>query len=122
VCKAEAHELLERLFELALAEDEESAFLSFLTLNHSSSKSTPHALKRLRLHEWSSLRRNAHHYLSNPDAPASFEPTRWVPEEPGPDERDVKVFLRHHTRLPVPVTLRRDIAADAALRVLTLSM
>ncbi len=120
--QAEVRAVLQTVFSLALAGEEDAGFDTFMELMHSANRATPIARKRLKSQEWNGVLRSFGSYLAQATDPSSFEVTRWVPEEPESDEREVKAFLHHDTRMPVPVTLRRDEEAGGALRILMIGL
>ncbi len=120
---AEAQACLAALFALALlpeaidAEGEDQRFAEFLELIHSERRGTPILDTSLRQYGWRQLRRNAKIYLRDPADPSSFDIARRDPSELLPAHERVKLFVKAATRMPAPITLRRDSACGGSFRV-----
>jgi hypothetical protein len=108
--------LLARMFEAALQQDTEFAWLELTALTHPRELFAPRALDSLKAFSWKQLRKNATVYLGK-GTTDSFSIVRTDPAEPTGDEVRVKVFLGARGRSPAPVTLRRDEAAGGAWRL-----
>ena len=109
--------LLGKMFRAALDQDEELAFDSFVECMHSDRIDAPRSIPSLREFNWKSIRRNVRRYLVQPDDADSFVVERSQPAEPNAETRTVKVFISCDGRSPVPVTFKRDTAAEDVLRV-----
>ncbi len=125
---AEAQACLAALFALAIlpdaadAESEEQRFAEFLELIHSERKGTPILDTSLRQYGWRQIRRNAKIYLRDAADPSSFDIARRDPSELAPVHERVKLFVKAATRMPTPITLRRDSACGGAFRVESTSL
>ncbi|MGB0589549.1 MAG: hypothetical protein ACPGU1_07720 [Myxococcota bacterium] len=108
--------LLARMFEAALQEDTETAWLELTALTHPKELFAPRALDSLKAFSWKQMRKNAMAYLNGTEA-SSFSIARTDPAEPRGDELRMKVFLNATGRSPAPVTLIRDEAAGGAWRL-----
>ena len=108
--------LLARMFEAALQEDTEAAWLELTALTHPKELFAPRALDSLKAFSWKQMRKNAPAYLNGSTA-SSFSIARTDPAEPRGDELRMKVFLNATGRSPAPVTLIRDEAAGGAWRL-----
>ncbi|MGM0575862.1 MAG: hypothetical protein ACQEXJ_09060 [Myxococcota bacterium] len=118
---ADMEQVLTRMFEAALVDDDEQAFELLTALTHSRDLSAPRALDHLKAFSWKKLRRSVQHYLADGD-PASFEVERTSPTEPGEDTRRVKIFVLADGKSPAPVTLERDDQAEGAWRLSQVSL
>lgn len=118
-----AHRLLRDILKLAMEpepddpEEAELLFVRFLDHVHSERKGTPILENSLRQYTWRQLRRNALIYLRDPEDAGSFDVTRQDPAAIGPRTESLKLFLRATSRMPTPITLRRDVAAEDAWRI-----
>ena len=117
VVLTEVKALISSMFEAALADDEELAFEQFVGCMHSDRVDAPRSIPSLREFNWKSIRKNAKRYLDDALTPSSFVVERVQPDAPAPDIKSVKVFLRCGGRSPVPITFKRDLGQDDALRV-----
>jgi len=108
--------LLTRMFQAALHEDAETAWLELTALTHPKELFAPRALDSLKAFSWKQMRKNAGAYLNQGTA-ASFSIARTDPAELKGDEQRMKVFLNASGRSPAPVTLIRDNDAGGAWRL-----
>lgn len=115
--------LLSAAFELALQpvpDDDEEAdeqFARFAALIHTNRRGTPLLEQSLRLYTWQQLRRNVTIYLNEDQAVGSFETTRMTPSPVTERTQQAKFFVRARTRMPTPITFRRDEAEGGAWRI-----
>lgn len=98
-------------------EDADRQFERFAALCHSSRTGTPALNSSLRTYTWHQMRKNVAIYLGEADDPGSYEVTRSDPRKITAQSTRVKLFLRARTRMPTPITFRRDNEADGAWRV-----
>lgn len=98
-------------------DEADAQFERFSQLIHSERRGTPLLEQSLRNYTWQQLRRNVRIYLDEQGAPGSFETTRVTPDPVTPHTQQAKVFVRAQTRMPTPVTFRRDRAAGGAWRI-----
>ncbi len=116
-------ELLKGALSLALEpmpddpDDADRLFERFAGLCHSSRWGTPMLDNSLRSYTWRQLRKNVGIYLREEDDPGSFEVLRTDPRKVTEDTRRVKLFLRARTRMPTPITFRRDDELEGEWRV-----
>ena len=112
---AAVHGVLRQLFSLAKeplddedVEEHDAMFERFIALIHSERKGTAMLDQSLRNYTWSQLRKKADIYLDDDGDVGSYTITRSSPESVGKRTSRVKLFLRARTRMPTPITLRRD--------------
>lgn len=111
---AAVHTLLRTVFAIAqepLAEDEEerdAQFDRFKLLVHSDRKGTGVLDQSLRNYTWAQLRKKVDIYLDSTADVGSYSVTRMAPDAVGRQTSRVKLFLKAKTRMPTPITLRRD--------------
>lgn len=119
----EVHELLRQAFALALMplpddpDEADAVFERFSGLMHSSRRGTPLLNNSLRNYTWGQLRKNALIYLNDDADPGSYAVDRSEPEVVAPRTERVKFFLKARTRMPTPVTFRRDQGEGRAWRI-----
>ncbi|MCO4763834.1 MAG: hypothetical protein KC502_20140 [Myxococcales bacterium] len=115
--------VLTAAFEQALApipddpDEADAHFARFVKLIHSSRCGTPLLEQSLRNYTWRQLRRNAPIYLDDNQAPGSFECKRITPDNITARTEQAKFFLLARTRMPTPITFRRDSADGGAWRI-----
>lgn len=110
-------------FELALEpiphdlEEADEQFARFAALIHTNRRGTPLLEQSLRNYTWQQLRRNVTIYLDDDQAPGSFETTRITPDPITARTQQAKFFVRARTRMPTPITFKRDDAEGGAWRI-----
>ena len=115
--------LLTGAFGLALEpmpedpDDSDRLFERFAALCHSSRCGTPMLDTSLRTYTWRQLRKNAGIYLREDGDASSFEVLRTEPRKLNTDSHRVKFFLRAKTRMPTPITFRRDADEEGEWRI-----
>jgi hypothetical protein len=120
---APVHAILRQVFTLAqeaLPVDEEERdeqFARFKKFVHSDRKGTGVLDQSLRNYTWAQLRSKVNIYLDDPDDVGSYTVTRMTPDAVGRQTLRVKLFLKARTRMPTPITLRRDDADSDNWRV-----
>lgn len=118
-----AQRLLRDVLAIALEPEPDDAdalelqFVRFLDYVHSTRKGTPILENSLREYTWRQLRRNAPIYLRDPEDAGSFDVTRQDPATIDRRTDTVKFFLRATSRMPTPITFRRDDADGGAWRI-----
>ena len=111
------------VFELALVpmpddeDDKEALLLRFLDTIHSSRRGTTMLDQNNLSYVWDPIRQRPGIYLNDEQAPGSFVVTRMQPSEITASTERVKVFLKARSRMPTPITLRREAQADGAWRI-----
>ena len=122
------HRLVEAVFAMAhrpLPDDEEgrdALFEEFKSLIHSDRKGTGLLDQNLRNYTWSQLRKKADIYLEDTSDMGSYTVTRMSPGSVDKNTTRVKLFLKARTRMPTPITLRRDEKDAGQWRVETSSL
>lgn len=119
---SEVRPLLSAMFSAAMLEEKEDTWAALQALTHPDELVAPRALAGFIGFSWAKLRRNVGLYLETMEDAASFRVARTVPAALRPDEDRIKVFLLRDDEMPVPVSLRRDPAADGAWRLSTISL
>ena len=89
-------------------DEAETLFSRFAELIHSDRKGTPLLDRNLQNYTWLQLRKNVLIYLKNANDPSSYTVTRREPMKFGPGEERARFFLKAATRMPTPVSFRRD--------------
>ncbi len=121
--EAALRSLVAAAFALALEpipddpDEADAQFARFAALMHSERRGTPLLEQSLRNYTWRQLRRNANIYLNEAQDPASFESARMVPTAVTLKTERAKLFLRARTRMPTPISLRRDASEHGAWRI-----
>lgn len=118
----EVRPLLSAMFSAAMLEEKEDTWVALQALTHPDELVAPRALAGFIGFSWAKLRRNVGLYLETMEDADSFRVARTVPVALRPDEDRIKVFLLREDEMPVPVSLRRDAAADGAWRLSTISL
>ena len=118
------HSLLREVFALAKTpmdeedlDERDAMFERFVALVHSDRKGTSMLDQSLRNYTWAQLRKKADIYLNEDGDVGSYTITRQSPEAIGKRTPRVKLFLRARTRMPTPITLRRDDREAGAWRI-----
>ena len=120
---AEVHSLLQQVFKLALTpqpedpEERDLLFARFAQLVHSDRRGSAILDQSLRSYTWTQLRNKADIYLKDTADVGSYTITRSAPAELDRRASRIKLFLKARTRMPTPISLRRDARAEDAWRI-----
>lgn len=120
---AQIRGLLEKMFALACEADpgdqeaRDEQFDRFLDLVHTDRKGTKMLDENLRAYTWHQMRRKVHIYLKDDNDPGSFAVTRTQPDPIDSSTVKVKLFLKARTRMPTPISVRRDAKNRDAWRI-----
>ena len=115
-------QVLAAVFEAGLKAEPEDTWAMMTKLTHASQMLGPRALDHFKAFAWHKLRRTATTYLRNND-PTTFGIAYTDPAEVGPEVDRVRVFIRAGDhRMPVPVTLARDVSQEGAWRLTMISL
>ncbi len=98
-------------------DDADRLFERFASLCHSSRCGTPMLDTSLRTYTWRQLRKNVGIYLREERDAASFEVLRTEPRKMATKSDRIKFFLRARTRMPTPITFRRDAELEGDWRI-----
>lgn len=120
---ADVHGLMRQIFTLATAplpEDPDARqeqFDAFVELVHSDRRGSATLNQSLRNYTWAQLRHKADIYLRDLQDAGSYTVVRSSPDELSPVATRIKLFLKARTRMPTPISLRRDASAQDAWRI-----
>ncbi len=98
-------------------DEADTLFDRFAVLMHSERKGTPLLDRNLRNYTWMQLRKNVLIYLKDPNDAGSFTVTRREPLKFGPREERARFFLKASTRMPTPISFRKDVEDSDRWRI-----
>jgi hypothetical protein len=98
-------------------DEADTLFDQFAVLMHSERKGTPLLDHNLRHYTWMQLRKNVLIYLKDPNDADSFTVTRREPLKFGPREEKARFFLKASTRMPTPISFRKDVEDSDRWRI-----
>jgi hypothetical protein len=108
--------LVSRLFEVALMENGDDKWDSFVAISHADALVGPRSLEFLKAFNWKQFSKNAHSYLTDGQVD-SFIVTKSEPEDTSSANK-VKLFLKPGGgRHPAPLHLSKDSEQGGAWRV-----